>query len=265
MTSVYTLLLGGLGNGLFQYAAALNFAKRHQIDTVYCDTSWLDSHQSTPGITPRQYALGPFGAECSTTPSHAVHLPWNSIEKGDAVADDYMIQGYFQDRSIVTNEINALLLGKLLDHRLRFLETTPGLMRPGLSLMIHIRRGDYVTNPTAFAYHGVLGFDYYQNAFASMVRYKPTTIFVATDDQEYVGNNVYNYIPRGPYTVQVLDKNPVETLAIMSLCDAHIIANSSFSWWGARFSCSSNVVYPKQWTVHGQAPQELVYPEWIGV
>jgi hypothetical protein len=264
MSSVYTLLMGGLGNQIFQYAAALNFAKRNQIDNVYCDTTWLESHQSVSGITARSYALEPFGAVCKAATS-PTRLPWNSIEKGDIIADEYMIHGYFQERQIVTNEITALLLGKLLDHRVRWIESMPDILRPGYSVMIHVRRGDYVTNPTANAYHGVLKEEYYQKAFEIVGKYKPTAVFVATDDVEYVRNNLYRYIPRGPYNVHVVDIDPVSTLALMTLCDAHIIANSSFSWWGARFSASSNVVYPKQWTVHGQAPQELVYPEWQGI
>lgn len=264
MSTAYIQIIGGLANQLWQYAAALNFAKQNNIDNVICDPTWLEALKNTPGITPRDYALEPFGAVCGTATASAARLEWNSIDRNGIISDDYILHGYFQDKNIVTDEIADLFLSRLLDRRIMHLDRQPGLSKPGYSVMVHIRRGDYVTNPNAFAHHGVLSEDYYQLAMQVMSRYSPTSVFVATEDVEYVLNNLHAYIPRGPHNTHVVDMDAMDTLALMSLCDAHIIANSSFSWWGARFSKSSNVIYPNRWTRHSSAP-ELMYPEWVGI
>lgn len=263
MSTVYVQVIGGLANQLWQFAAALNFAKQNNIDNVICDPTWLEALKNTPGITPRDYALEPFGAVCGAATASATRLEWNSIDRNGIVSDDYILHGYFQNKDIVTDEIADLFLSKL-EERKGALPLRYGLRRPGYSVMVHIRRGDYVTNPNAFAHHGVLGEEYYQLAMQVMAKYAPTSVFVATEDVEYVRDNLHAYIPRGPYTTHVVDMDAIDTLALMSLCDAHIIANSSFSWWGARLSKSSNVIYPNQWTRHSSAP-ELMYPEWVGI
>lgn len=108
---------------------------------------------------------------------------------------------------------------------------------------MHIRRGDYVLYPD---HHPTCNIDYYKNAIkiindSSETRKK---ILIFSDDKEWCRNNFIG----DEYIISEND-NPYIDLYLMTLCDHHIIANSSFSWWGAWLNYNANkiVVAPSQW------------------
>ena len=103
---------------------------------------------------------------------------------------------------------------------------------PAISL--HIRRGDYVSNSRTNATHGTCTLDYYARAvelIAGKMAEKPV-IFTFSDDPAWVRENLTL-----PHEMRVMEHNDsdhnYEDLRLMSACRHHIIANSSFSWWGA--------------------------------
>jgi len=114
---------------------------------------------------------------------------------------------------------------------------------------LHIRRGDYVSNRSTLEIHGVLGIDYYVRALNLMEeKVKEPQIFVFSDDIPWARDNLKTNLP-----LQFIDHNGVEKnyedLRLMSNCKNHIIANSSFSWWGAWLSSNSEkiVITPMNW------------------
>lgn len=120
---------------------------------------------------------------------------------------------------------------------------------------VHIRRGDYLTYPSTYPLPSI---DYYRTATAGIPA-RDITVF--TDDPAWVVANLPFFagaqMTRGP--ANFID------LAAMSQCERHVIANSSFSWWGAFLSASSDVVYPSRWYTDEWAPQVsswITPPHW---
>ena len=135
------------------------------------------------------------------------------------------------------------------------------------SVSVHIRRGDYANNPVTLAYHGLAPMEYYEQAIKIIQEKRPHSIFyIFSDDIEWLKAN----FPLPPLSQIVSDKNipEYEELALMSLCKDHIIANSSFSWWGAWLSKNDEkiVIAPQQWIADKTVDTDDVCPkEWIRV
>jgi hypothetical protein len=117
------------------------------------------------------------------------------------------------------------------------------------SISVHIRRGDYVTDPQVSRVHGTVSHDYYRTALEMIRRFVDHPhFFVFSDDPDWVH---LNFKPAGEVTyVTRKESSPAhEDLYLMSLCQHHIIANSSFSWWGAWLSTNTDkrVIAPSRW------------------
>ncbi|MGB6068613.1 MAG: alpha-1,2-fucosyltransferase [Desulfomonilaceae bacterium] len=117
------------------------------------------------------------------------------------------------------------------------------------SVSVHIRRGDYATDPHINCIHGVCAPDYYQRAIAFMAqRVGRLHSFVFSDDPVWVKGNLAL-----DYPTTVVDHNGVdgdyEDLRLMTMCKHHIIANSSFSWWGAWLAQNPDkvIIAPTKW------------------
>jgi hypothetical protein len=117
------------------------------------------------------------------------------------------------------------------------------------AVSLHVRRGDYVSDPHSNQSHGVCGLDYYQRAIEHMTRSLASPhFFVFSDDIAWARENL-----RLPSLGTFIDHNGpdhgVEDVRLMSHCQHHIIANSSFSWWGAWLNPSKGkiVCAPRQW------------------
>jgi hypothetical protein len=130
------------------------------------------------------------------------------------------------------------------------------------AVSLHIRRGDYTL---AAEGNIALPTEYYERAIARVKeRMDEPTFFVFSDDMEFARAN----LPAGLKTVFV-DHNDHwtahEDLRLMSSCRHHILANSTFSWWGAWLNPSEDkvVLAPRQWHLRADSYYpELMPPEW---
>jgi hypothetical protein len=104
-------------------------------------------------------------------------------------------------------------------------------------ISLHIRRGDYITNNN----HPVQDIEYYEKALSKFDNY-PVIVF--SDDPEWCKNK--NIFSSDRFLISENNTTDFD-LCLMSLCDYHIIANSSFSWWGAWLAKSKQVIAPKKW------------------
>ncbi len=126
------------------------------------------------------------------------------------------------------------------------------------SVSLHVRRGDYLQSGAYVACSG----DYYRAALHRVTEVTGTspTIYVFSDDPAWARDNIDL-----PHEKVVVDFNgrdsDYEDLRLMSLCRHNIIANSSFSWWGAWLNANPAkvVVAPKRWfaATHAQNPDIL--------
>ncbi len=131
---------------------------------------------------------------------------------------------------------------------------------------LHVRRADYVTNPLANLWNGTCDVDYYVRAISTIAStVENPHFFVFSDDIEWARQN----IPLDHNAVYVDHNNAAtnyEDLRLMSLCKHNIIANSTFSWWGAWLNRNPDkvVIAPQKWF---QTPKmdtrDLVPDTWI--
>jgi hypothetical protein len=123
-----------------------------------------------------------------------------------------------------------------------------GRIREGNSISIHIRRGDFASNPATNATHGVCPDDYYQRAVETIIRQMDDARFwIFSDDPEWVKGNITLNNPS--CCVSDYHFRYYEDMYLMSCCRHHIIANSSFSWWGAYLGSDPGkiVIAPRSW------------------
>lgn len=273
-------LLGGLGNQMFQYAAGRALAARHATKLLLDVTALQVSESSN---TPRHYALGPFTINASiatTTMLRAfavrrhLHLAKRIQERGHNYNPDFAqagpyaaLFGYWQSE-LYFNAIEPVI-------RREFTVRTPPSPRDAALLeeigavnavSVHIRRGDYVSSAATNAFHGLLPLDYYARA-ADLITEQVTKphFYAFSDEPDWVREHIRL---NGPMTI-IDHHGPDEAhedLRLMSACQYHIIANSSFSWWGAWLSvCPGKVVIaPRQWfRATDIDTSDVCPPEWI--
>ena len=117
------------------------------------------------------------------------------------------------------------------------------------AISVHIRRGDYVSNPDVTAFHGLMGLEYYHAALERIrAEVGCSTVYLFSDDPQWGQDN---FDPCG-HSLEVVDlgmsEEPHHDMHLMSLCRHHVIANSSFSWWGSWLGSSDGIVVaPKSW------------------
>ena len=132
------------------------------------------------------------------------------------------------------------------------------------TISLHVRRGDYLK---AKNYAGLCGLEYYKKAIAHILaNTQSPSFYIFSDDIEWckenisplLGNNEYKYIDFNRGCDSPLD------MMLMSLCHHNIIANSSFSWWGAFLNKHNDkiVCAPEKWT-NTKVNCKFQMPEWI--
>ena len=135
------------------------------------------------------------------------------------------------------------------------------------SVSIHVRRTVFVSDPMISAFHGSCSLEYYKAAVEHICRnVKNPSFFLFSDDHEWVEEN-FKWLP-GEHTVvkNGIEKN-YEDMILMSQCKHHIIANSSFSWWGAWLNPRKDkiVIAPKRWFANAPKndTKDLIPDGWI--
>jgi hypothetical protein len=117
------------------------------------------------------------------------------------------------------------------------------------AVALHIRRGDYVSNAQAHAAHGVCSPQYYAQAVqAIQTKVGSIHLFVFSDEPDWVQANMQFAAPT-TFISHNTGKASIEDMRLMSLCRHNIIANSSFSWWGAWLNSYPDklVMAPRHW------------------
>lgn len=133
------------------------------------------------------------------------------------------------------------------------------------SVSIHIRRGDYTKSRRWQNIGSICNSDYYNWAMASMNASIPNAqYFIFSDDIKWVRENLN--IPNATYIDWNSGAASYNDLRLMSLCKHNIIANSSFSWWGAYLNNNEDkiVIAPSKWYRDTPTP-DLLPPSWITI
>jgi hypothetical protein len=289
---IITRITSGLGNQLFQYAVGRSLALQHNT-SLYFDLSYYRQAYATDTL--RAFKLDRFNIEyevLNTSPYLYVSkftklLPNRTLnplfrfvqEKHfhfdarvrQASAAFVTLDGFWQsERYFGENEPfirQDLQFKRETGDAFARYKTEIGESQHPVSL--HIRRGDYVNHPEFSKSFGFVGLDYYQAAIALLKeRLGHFKLFIFSDDPAWVGENLVTDVE---YTLVVnagADAD-LDDLQLMSLCRHHVIANSSFSWWGAWLNANPDkvVIAPKTW--FRDKPDwntvDLVPPSWLRV
>ena len=278
--------MGGLGNQMFQYATARRIAHALGVEVVV-DTSW--HRRRILNTTLRPFELGRFAVDLrELRPSEAFwafpitnrylsRLPLPSRwkvrrERGRAFDEavlrcgpDTFLYGYwqsplyFQDiRELLVREFQPLDPPAAADARV--LEAAAS----SESVFVHVRRGDYVSLPAAAQHHGTCGLDYYAAALQMVsLHVRDPVFFVFSDDPELTRAN----LKFDAKVIHVNHNGPAaahQDLRLMTACRHAVIANSSFSWWGAWLGTSESriVIAPRKWFVASEVNSDLFPPSW---
>lgn len=266
-------LMGGLGNQMFQYAAARTLSVRWD-EPLRLDTSWFATDFTNAGVTPRQVGISDFRitGELTVSPFASARLDRvRARMRRELVIADHRcspqrfarvphlrhthLVGYWQDRryfeeSSQTIRDEFVLAAPLSREALVWHDSAVSSGAVG----VHVRRGDYVTLASATAHHGVLDSSYYLAAVEEIHRHSDRSeVFVFSDDPEWCAEHL-----KGPLGATIVSGGlrDIEELMIMSACRHHVLANSSFSWWAAWLGYHEEqmVVAPKRWTADGKPP-----------
>jgi hypothetical protein len=157
-----------------------------------------------------------------------------------------VIEGYWQSPKYFEGEEERIRAD------FQFKEPGPGsleliekMSRPD-SVGVHVRRGDYVSNPVYAARYRVMGCSYYANAFEKIKQeLGATKLFVFSDDLPWCAHNLTQIAD-----VELVDGgSDLGDFRLMSMCAHHVISNSTFAWWAAWLATTPNhqVVAPAEW------------------
>ena len=237
-------LQGGIGNTLFQYAYARTF--------TLCGVQLFNNCTQYGCHLERFNTVLPFTVKPEgrwISERSLRYDPNPEVENPCVLNGYYQCEKYFHRPDMLAQE---LTLRETPSARAQQFAEQIGVT-PN-SVMVHVRRGDYLT--WAAQRHGALPMEYYLEA----AKHFPNAhFFVFSDDSEY-------NLPIPHIRVSCM---PHEDLWLMSLCNNAIIANSSFSWWGAWLGADKTggrVIAPQQWFAHGNSDAQDIVPErWLRV
>ena len=282
-------LKGGLGNQMFQYALGRKLALKNN-DVLKLDVTGLDRANKVGDIY-RPFALSNFNVKNDIATSEEIQQlkypfgiisksvrrfrfkilrqmhtgwePWELKKKGNIYLDGFwQSPNYFDDiRDRILNDIS--LKKPFSASAQRFANMIQGCT----AVSIHVRRGDYVANTKVNKAYGECSPSYYEKATEILAAKVIDPVhFVFSDDVPWVKENMHI----GNNVVYVSGKNitDVEEMTLMSMCAHNIIANSSFSWWGAWLNQNKEkiVVAPKPWFEKNEKHFKHLIPEkWIRI
>jgi Glycosyl transferase family 11 len=280
-------LAGGLGNQLFQYATGRALAMQHGVP-LWLDHSALDRHVA--GETPRTFELDMFAIRAEAAPStfmaHIRSSPSLLGRLTQAFAQDRIVRelGKRFQPSLLRHKPPVLLIGywqceryfegiaaELRQELIPLAEPAPQnirlaeLMCQAPCASIHVRRGDYVSDPSANRFHGTCSPSYYTQAAQLLSdQHRVDRFFLFSDDLSWCRTNLTL-----PGEVIPVHHNQRQQsywdLWLMRQCHHHIIANSSFSWWGAWLNERPDkvVIAPKRWFADHTIVHDIIPSTWV--
>ena len=274
-SKIVVKLQGGLGNQMFQYACGRALALRHGIP-LQLDVG------SFPDCNGRVYELHRYHIAAETTVpmgrivwgmataaggetmrrvlGKASNLLWGRRRHQEPCSGTYderltwkgkslYLDGYWQSEryfSDVAEAVRCELSPKVpLSNSAKTIQQSIEMAATPVS--VHFRRGDYADNPQTTAVHGLCTLNYYHLAIDYVKNEEENLhLFVFSDEPEWVAENFSVDVPM---TIVPAGNPGHEDLYLMSRCRHHIIANSSFSWWGAWLNPFENkiVCAPERW------------------
>ncbi len=287
----------GLGNQMFEYAYAYALSKRAEkknikiyLDMRNRDVTVYDKRRMGRPLNMQQFnislpianaeILKHWGYMTEKTLIHKVisrmqsiglwkyqviqEVEFNYSRSCLRVRDYSYLIGWFQHYQYFEMYREALLKEFTLKRELQIPIQLQHIMGEYQVISVHIRRGDYITDTRARKAMCVCGRDYYVNAVKYLQsKLSNPHLFIFTNDEKWVEENLQFDLPSVVISNHY-NLTDIQEMVLMSLCNHNIIANSTFSWWGAWLNTHKDkiVIAPKKWFVEGKR-KNIAMEGWI--
>lgn len=285
-------LIGGLGNQMFQYASGRAIALLHDT-ALKLDISGFTNYGLHQGFELERIFTCPVEIASEADISRVLGWQSSSVIRRLALKPnmtilrrrELVIEPHFQYWHGIKNVLKDCYLTGYWQSEKYFLEVA-GQIRKDFSfklalencnvelleqinkvnaVSLHVRRGDYANNPNTTATHGLCSIAYYQAAIRYVAeRVNRPVFFIFSDDIEWVKSNLKIDFPCH-YVEHNHGAESYNDMRLMSSCQHHIIANSSFSWWGAWLNPNMHkiVIAPEHWFANQNNVQDLLPEGWV--
>lgn len=301
---IITRVQGGLGNQMFQYATGLCIARAKGVP-MKLDLSWFDeAHEGAP--RPYQLSVFNISAP-TATPLDFLRAGVPSQRRNPVATLVRRIVRFLDDRRLITKRKiilestpafipelfhvrdNCLLNGNWQSEKYfssiaetvrkeftlkngfgeeaeKFAKMIEQEKR-GVPISLHIRRGDSVSIARSMSFHGSPDISYYRDAVALMRQKVGGAVFyIFSDDVPWVQEHLLAELEPAVLVSSPAIKD-AEDIVLMSLCHHHIVAHSSFSWWGAWLNSRTDkvVIGPKRWYKQEVDTSDLTPASWLRI
>lgn len=282
--------IGGLGNQMFQYALYKKFVSQGKnvcVDLSYyedkknmpfmllkafpniklnviADEHYVENmtikHQNRTFVTKVMHKIFPISRFMESDMEDGQYRPYYLKRKNCIFAGYWQSERYWCDikEQIISdfrfNELDNQTAKSLADE-----------ISKSDAVSLHIRRGDYLTGDAAKIYGGICTLPYYKNAIDYMLKKnRNVKFYVFSNDTQWVKDNFK--LENAVYVSDVLEDGTSDwnEMCLMSLCKHNIIANSTFSWWGAYLNTNKEkiVIAPTKWNNINEN-RDVCPNEWI--
>jgi hypothetical protein len=278
-----TVLMGGLGNQLFQIFHLIAYCLRYnynfrfryseilEIGNPYRPTYWNSFLKNL-----KQFTLtGEYGNQILNLPK-LYELAFHFIDYPN-IKQPFIFEGYFQSYKYFEKEYNTIInIIKLKKQQEKIIKKYSKYINNKNNLIsMHFRYSDY---KNIQEHHPIMKIDYYKKSLKIIIN----KINIEKIDILYFNEKIDNMeisgiikllekeFPNLSFNKAPDDAEDWEQMLMMSLCQHNIIANSSFSWWGAYFNDNNNkiITYPSKWfgPAQGNKKMDDMYPKkWIKI
>ena len=247
---IVTDLIGGIGNQLFQYCAGRSLAYTNHVD-LKLNISGFDGYKL------RRYALNHFNFDAEILSEDEQKTLTIYSEKSFRYDPDFFdltdhtfIKGYWQSEKYFSMIKDVLLTElQIITPPSKINEKLIDEIQSCNAVSLHIRRGDYISDISTYKVHGICDLDYYDRCLKIVAEqiFDPH-VYIFSDDPRWAIDHLRIDL-KTTYVTHNDPEHHYEDLRLMSLCRHNIIANSSFSWWGAWLNKHQDkiVLAPKRW------------------
>lgn len=257
-------IIGGLGNQMFQYAAAFAYSRIHNKELVI-DVRNFDNYEIHPLRLNKLNVYGEFDSRKRNIiykitsklagiikPKCVYHEKCISYDEKFHDYEYNFINGYFQSEKYFSAFRSELLdMFTLRENLSKYQLEIKNKIESNNTVSLHVRRGDYVDNKNANDTHGICSKSYFLAAIDYMkdsgVINEKTKLVVFSDDIDWCIEHIR--FDLDTIFVKGDEECPEKDMYLMSLCEHNIISNSTFSWWGAWLNNNDNkmVIAPSKW------------------
>jgi hypothetical protein len=259
-------LMGGLGNQLFQIITTISTAMNHKIHFCFEHTGMLTTGTPRPTYwtsvfhklqlflySTDVYSRIPFIIIPETS------FNYTPIEITDASLKCCKLNGYYQSPKYFHDNFKNIKILLGINDQQQIVQTKYSNLLNDTTIALHFRLGDYKKQQHKL-FHSIVGIEYYVKAlnyiFTTLKKESYNVLyFCEAEDNEFIQNRIeemkvnYDGITNVTFIKVPDDLKDYEQLLLMSVCEHNIMANSTFSWWGAYLNEHTDkiVCYPGTW------------------